>query len=139
VSGTYVQAGHAAQGLRLRQARGAIEKLLGLKAPDVRARWREALTPEAHRPSGSHNNVMTSVQGNSLGYTPARLKRAHAEFYGRVIAGELSANVAAIEAGFRMRPSALEQILKLVPKLTVEERRQLREPLDHDRPGLEVI
>jgi hypothetical protein len=46
-----------------------------------------------------------------------------------VIAGEMSANAAAIEAGFRKKPTALEQIRKLLPKLSPTERAQLRDEL----------
>jgi hypothetical protein len=42
----------------------------------------------------------------------------------------LSANAAAIEAGFRKQTTALQKILKLLPKLTPSERRQLRARLD---------
>jgi hypothetical protein len=80
----------------------AIEKLLGLKAPDVLRRWREAMTP----PVGVHHdgdNVTIMARGNNLAYTLARLSRDHSKLYERVIAGELSANAAAIEAGFRKR------------------------------------
>ena len=56
-----------------------------------------------------HYNVMniistTPEQGNSLSYTLRRLKSEHPELYQRVVAGELSANAAAREAGIR-RPT----------------------------------
>jgi hypothetical protein len=41
-----------------------------------------------------------------------------------VVAGELSANAAAIEAGFR-RKAQFEQIMRLLPRLTVTEKREL--------------
>jgi hypothetical protein len=57
----------------------------------------------------------------------ARLDRDNPDLAARVRAGELSANAAAIEAGWRKKRackklSALEQILRLLPKLTAEER-----------------
>jgi hypothetical protein len=42
--------------------------------------------------------MINAEQGNSKGYTLSRLNRDHPELYDRVIAGELSANAAAIEA-----------------------------------------
>ena len=39
----------------------------------------------------------------------------------------MSANRAAIEAGFRKLPNPFAQIKKLLPKLTEAERRQLKE------------
>jgi hypothetical protein len=56
-----------------------------------------------------HNNIMdvehTSIQGTSKSYTVSRLKRDRPDLFGKVVAGELSANKAAIEAGFRRNPS----------------------------------
>jgi hypothetical protein len=99
----------------------AIENLLGLKAPDILRRWREAMTP----PVGVHHDSsnITITRGTTLAYTLDRLSRKHPKLYQRVIAGELSANAAAIEAGFRKRPRPLEQIRRLIPKLTAQERR----------------
>lgn len=107
----------------------AIEKVLAVKDLDVLRRWREAMTQHG----GKHDNVMLeqakTVQGNSLSYTLSRLLREHPKLYKRVIAGELSANAAAIEAGFRKRSTPIEQIRKLLPKLTSEQRAQLRREL----------
>lgn len=90
--------------------------------PEILAKWREATTgvQGAHV---HHDNVMMSAkQGNSRSYTLQRLKQQEPELFKRVTRGELSANAAAIEAGFRKKLSALEQIRKLLPKLTPEER-----------------
>jgi hypothetical protein len=43
----------------------------------------------------------------------------------RVVAGELSANAAAIEAGFRKVKTPLEQVMALIPKLTEEDRLEI--------------
>ena len=48
--------------------------------------------------------VNTPEYGNSLSYTLRRLKQDHPELYQRVVAGDLSANAAAREAGIR-RPT----------------------------------
>jgi hypothetical protein len=50
------------------------------------------------------NNVTLPDRGNSSTYTIARLKRDNPELAERVVNGELSANKAAIQAGFR-RPT----------------------------------
>jgi hypothetical protein len=44
---------------------------------------------------------------------------------GRRRAGKLSANAAAIQAGWRKAPSPIERILKLLPKLSPEDRARL--------------
>lgn len=85
-----------------------------------------------HRPTESHDNVITSrpaQQGNSRAYTLDRLSRDAPELYEAVKRKELSPYAAAIEAGIRKRPQPLDQIRKLLPKLTVAERRQLKEML----------
>ncbi len=66
---------------------------------EVLAMWRDAVTP----PDGvhhGHDNIITR-QGTSRSCTLSRSKRDHPEIFARVVAGELSANAAAIEAGFR--------------------------------------
>ena len=54
------------------------------------------------------------------------LKRDRPDLLKRVVSGELSANAAAVEAGFRKRPSALEQMQKLWLRLSPAERRAHR-------------
>jgi hypothetical protein len=65
-------------------------------------------------------------------HTLRRLHRERPDLLDRVTKGELSANAAAIEAGFRRKLTPFEQVMKLLPKLTEEERRQLRQLLDTD-------
>jgi hypothetical protein len=50
-----------------------------------------------------NDNVINALssQGNSKSYTVSRLKRDRPDLFERVVAGELSANRAAIEAGYR--------------------------------------
>lgn len=69
-------------------------------------------------------------QGTSRAYTLDRLQRERPDLFEQVKAGKLSANAAAIEAGFRKQSTPLERILKLLPKLTATERRHLRARLD---------
>ena len=79
------------------------------------ALFREAMKGESGRPSTEeyHNNVMElkSVQGNSKSYTVSRLKRDRPDLFEKVVAGELSANKAAIEAGFRRRARTMSENL----------------------------
>ncbi|MGA9240509.1 MAG: hypothetical protein WBW03_00805, partial [Silvibacterium sp.] len=70
--------------------------------------WREATTRLSQRPVKSHDNIMPFArQGTSLSYTLSRLKRKKPDLFMRVVNGELSANAAAIEAGWRKKLSAL--------------------------------
>ena len=62
----------------------------------------------------SDNVTLDPVErGNSKSYTVSRLKRDRPDLFGKVVAGELSANRAAIEAGFRRKPTTIEQIKTL--------------------------
>ena len=56
------------------------------------------------RVKGQGDNVTLRQRGNDPAYTLARLERDHPELAERVAAGELSANAAAIKAGFRKKP-----------------------------------
>src|SRR5215813_1718257 len=67
-----------------------------------------------------------AVQGTSKSYIISRLKRQAPRLFERVVAGELSARAAAIEAGFIKVPTPFEQIQTLIPKLSKGERRELR-------------
>jgi hypothetical protein len=59
-----------------------------------------------------------------------RLNRDRPELAEKVANGELSANAAAIEAGFRKKLAKFEQIVKWLPSLTATERRKLKEMLE---------
>ena len=59
---------------------------------------------EIGRGRNSCNNITANSRGNDSTYTLKRLKRDHPELANAVINGELSANAAAIQAGFR-KPS----------------------------------
>lgn len=96
--------------------------------PEALAALRGEIVEEPGRPhmeQNSDNVTIKPERGNSLGYTLTRLKDEFPELFERVKAKELSANAAAIEAGFRKRRTPLEQILKLLPKLTYEETNKL--------------
>lgn len=76
-------------------------------------------------------NTNISKGGSTRAYILARLDRdGHAELAARVRAGEMSANAAAIAAGYRKASTQLEKQLKGLPKLTPTELRQLRARID---------
>ncbi len=62
--------------------------------------------------------------GNSAAYTLARLDRDAPELAERVRKGELSANAAAIEAGFRKKPTAIALLRAAWRKADDKERRE---------------
>lgn len=116
-----------------------VEKLIK-DDPETLAMWRKAVTAPKHVHAVDNDNIIIKSlnnniiqskpqQGTSRAYTLDRLSREAPGLYEAVCRGEMSANKAAIEAGFRKRPQPFEQIKKLVPKLSDEERRQLRELL----------
>lgn len=86
------------------------------------AMWREEMTEEPGNPTGSNqyqekesgisNNVTISTpdRGNSRSYTVARLKQQAPELFEKVVSGELSANAAAIQAGFRKVKTPLDNL-----------------------------
>jgi hypothetical protein len=111
-----------------------VEALLkGQGAEEALLLWRRAVTPEVgvnqNTLPADHNDVMTR-QGNSKSYTLDRLEREAPALFGRVCAGELSANAAAIEAGFRKKLTKYEQIVAWLPKLTATGKRKLKEMLE---------
>jgi hypothetical protein len=94
-----------------------------------------AMTPEEAGAKGGRGNKATTNGpifnshgngSNKASVTIARLKRDYPELAKRVMAGELSPNAAAIEAGFRKKPTPFEIIVKQLPKLTPDERARLR-------------
>ena len=114
----------------------SIEDLLTFcrKRKDVQKLINEQIGKLGEYGNNQHTNkeggdIITSSRGTDPTYIVRRLKRDRPDIADRVIAGELSANAAAIEAGFRKKPAPFAQILKLLPKLTADERAQLRDAL----------
>jgi hypothetical protein len=68
-------------------------------------------------PVKSDNITLDDGRGTSRSYVLSRLKKSSPDLFAKVVAGELTANAAAIEAGFKKKPTPFEQILKLLPKL----------------------
>ena len=78
-----------------------IEALLK-DSPDVLAMWREEMTNEPHKHLDEGDNITIKPErGTGKAYTVSRLKRESPELFAQVVAGELSANAAAIKAGWR--------------------------------------
>lgn len=102
--------------------------------PETLAMWRKAVAPGQGFRSDLANfvynvNEVKTSKGNSRAYTLDRLSRESPGLYEAVCRGELSANRAAIKAGFRKPPNPFSQIKKLLPKLSDSERRQLKDLL----------
>jgi hypothetical protein len=108
--------------------------------PDLYADWHEAMKRKHGGDRKSEeaqikpdNVSLDSGYGNSQSYTLSRLKNDHPKLFAKVVAGELSANAAAIKAGFRKTATPYQQleklILKLRGKLTAAERRRLSQQL----------
>jgi hypothetical protein len=64
--------------------------------------WREAVTPTVgtSQHTVDNDNIMKPEEGDSRSYGVSRLKRERPELFADVVAGKLSANAAAIKAGF---------------------------------------
>jgi hypothetical protein len=114
-----------------------VEALIN-KSGDVEAlaMWRAAMT----LPKGTNQHTMgtdnISIQpkhGTSRAYTLDRLARERPDLFEQVRAGELSANAAAIEAGFRRQRTPLERALRLLPNLTDLEWDELKRAEDQRR------
>ena len=65
-------------------------------------------------------SIPTLKVGRGREYDVARLDRYSPELAAEVRAGNLSANAAAIQAGFRKKPSPFEIARRQVPKLTLK-------------------
>ena len=70
-----------------------------------------------------------SAGGMTRAYILARLDRDRPELATQVRLKKITANQAAILAGFRRNPAALQKILKLLPRLTSTERNTLQRKL----------
>ena len=76
-----------------------------------------------HRPSKSLPrrlviiiNEVAPGKGTYRAYTLSRLKHEAPKLFERVVAGKMSANKAASDAGFRAKPSPFDQVSKLIEK-----------------------
>lgn len=106
--------------------------------PDTLRLWRQAVTRPNHRPAKTSDNVTTNDgRGNSLAYTLDRLQRHHPALYERVVAGELSAHAAAIEAGIRKPPKA--GLCRAWRQATPEERAAFIEENSEPMTGVALV
>lgn len=93
--------------------------------PEALADFREAVTGEPHRPKKESGYNVTSnkrVTGNGKAYTLSRLKRETPELFASVVRGEMSANAAAVKAGWRKVKTPLERLFAEWKKASQEER-----------------
>ena len=100
------------------------ERIEGLIKHDaeVLVLWREAMKGQGKRNDLCSN--ATEVRADrGKAYTVSRLQREAPELFAQVVAGTLSANAAAIQAGFRKKPTALEMLLKAWKVATDDDRR----------------
>jgi hypothetical protein len=91
-----------------------IEKLHQCGAPSLNKVTRELEAERAEKTplpgkganqyTGGCDNITSSKRGTALKYTLRRLERDHPKLFAAYKRGELSANAAAIEAGFRKKP-----------------------------------
>jgi hypothetical protein len=74
--------------------------------PEALSMWRKETTRANHRPLKSNDNIITSSkakQGTGKAYTLDRLSKENPDLYQSVVNGDLSANAAAIAAGWRKK------------------------------------
>jgi hypothetical protein len=96
-------------------------------------KWRQAVTAPVG--TNQHSDNITTLKpkrGTSLAYTLDRLSRERPDLLAKVKSKKLSANAAAIAAGFRKKPDPYETVQKLLPKLTVKQRRMIWEILSKE-------
>ena len=96
---------------------------------EVLAMWREAMKlPHANQHTRSSDNITEAerVTGTSRSYTLSRLQRVRPDLFKRVTQGELSANAAAIQAGFRKVKSPAEQAIAWLKKCSHAELLEVR-------------
>jgi hypothetical protein len=113
----------AAQAVMSADDKDLVEDVLGPR--EIGIPGGEAGPGRGHKTVGNTNRL--SAGGSTVDYILARLDRdGFDELASAVRAETMSANAAAIEAGFRKKPTSLEQILKLLDELTDDEQRQVK-------------
>lgn len=119
--------------------RSKVEALIKDK-PEILAKWRKATVGKRggdrgnQHTGGKRDNITNASpdapdpsegRGTSRAYTLSRLEQKDPVLFQKVCAGEMSANKAAIQAGIRKKPSVFEQVCRLLPKLTPDERAEI--------------
>jgi hypothetical protein len=111
-----------------------IEKLIEDDA-EALLMWRRAVAQTPGKRTDLNDNIIEVKRqtGTSRAYTLDRLSRESPDLYDAVCRGEMSANRAAISAGFRKKPEPLHSIRKLLPELSLEDLDQLIEEAHEQR------
>lgn len=112
----------------------------------LRVAIRDLLNPELNTPGRPAKGSNTTVSGNDRGesYTIRRLKRDNPELARAVISGDMTANAAAIAAGFRKKTVSVKvepEALRLLREVTVNshggDRRSPDAPIKIDNISLD--
>ena len=91
-----------------------------------------------HVGRGQSGDNVTPKRGSSPTYALRRLKRDRPDLANKVVRGEMSAHAAAIEAGFRKKPTPLDLLWQAWAKASEQERAVFRDEIvlqqrvDHD-------
>lgn len=101
------------------------------KHPEVAALIRHEVEAAEERLRGKdgrflHNDSVKMEGGNAATYALRRLKRDRPDLAEKVVAGEMSANAAAIEAGFRKPASPLKALQTAWSRASEDERAAFR-------------
>lgn len=115
--------------------------------PEVLAMYREAMKGKPGRPPKEHDKNSSNTTGfttedRGKAYTLSRLQRESPELFQQVCDGELSANAAAIQAGFRKKPSPEELAVRHFRKAEnkLQTLKLMVEALDdHERQAVAVL
>jgi len=129
-----------------------IERLIADDAESL-VRLRELIVagrgnPTGNNQVGNNNNIIISTdlftepepatkkstQGTSRAYTLTRLKNERPDLFERVVAKELTANGAAIEAGWRKRETGIDRLRRAWNGATSEDRDAFMEWIANDCP-----
>ena len=98
-----------------------VEKLVA-DDPEALALYREEMTGEPHVRADADIISIKPKHGTAVAYTLDRLRRERPDLFERVKAKKLSANAAAIEAGWRKPPSPLLTLRRAWKRASAEER-----------------
>jgi hypothetical protein len=97
--------------------------------PEVLVMWREQMVERPGKRSKVNldnadnvSNKEKAEAGNSRSYTVSRLQRESPALFAQVVAKTLSANAAAIQAGWRKKPTVVDQFAALWKKATKDQR-----------------
>lgn len=85
--------------------------------PELLQLWRQAITPPKHKKHNDPDIIsIKDKHGTGKAYTLDRLKREAPELFSQVVQKKLSANKAAIQAGFRIKALSIPFSVELAAK-----------------------